>query len=408
MQALSAILNDGKAIFSAFGQDVYLSDQVNNCIDRIATEISKIDVVSIVKKPGKIAQQNDDISRLFRFKPNPLQTTKDFLACCEWLRRKDCNCFIYPQYDIIYDKNNNPVRKYTAFYPLNPTQIEIGLDDVGNTWEIKFYWRDGSTDILPYADIVHIRWRRGKNTIVGGGNDFGRPDTKDLLGAVSTFDKVMQALPKSLEAGLKIKAIYSVKTLLDKDKMQVAKENLEEHIKESKSGIIATDLAGELTPFTLKPTEVKADVMDLIKNIIYQRYGISEALLKGNYTAEEHEAFYKLCIEDFKLEFEQAMSACLFSQREQDVGHRIRCYYNKTDYVSMPNKIEYAKLATNTGLKTLNEINEMFGDEPFEGGDRRLQSLNYVNANIIDSYQMNMASSGKSKPEKDESDENKK
>ena len=164
---LTSLLNDGRAVFSAFGEDVYLSDFVNNCIDRIATEISKIDIVSVTQKPGSIRQQNDDITRLFRFKPNLLQTTKDFLACCEWLRRKDCNCFIYPQYEMVTDATGAQYRKYTAFYPLNPTQIEFGTDG-NNVWEIKFYWRDGSFDILPYEDVIHLKWRRGKNTIVGG------------------------------------------------------------------------------------------------------------------------------------------------------------------------------------------------------------------------------------------------
>jgi hypothetical protein len=85
-KTLASILNDGRAIFTSFGENVYLSDFVNNCIDRIATEISKISIVSVIQKPNSIRQLNDDITRLFRFKPNPLQTTKDFLACCEWLR----------------------------------------------------------------------------------------------------------------------------------------------------------------------------------------------------------------------------------------------------------------------------------------------------------------------------------
>ena len=46
---MSAILNDGRAIFSSFGEDVYMSDQVNNCIDRIATEISKIDIMQMTR-----------------------------------------------------------------------------------------------------------------------------------------------------------------------------------------------------------------------------------------------------------------------------------------------------------------------------------------------------------------------
>lgn len=121
---LLSILNDGRAIFSSFGNDVYMSDFVNNCIDRIATEVSKINIVSVVQKPGSIRRQNDDITRLFKFKPNPLQTTKDFLANCEWLRRKQNNCFIYPQYIILTDQQGNQYRKYTAFYPLNPVAVE--------------------------------------------------------------------------------------------------------------------------------------------------------------------------------------------------------------------------------------------------------------------------------------------
>lgn len=392
---LYAILNDNKAIFSAFGEDVYLSDFVNNCIDRIATEISKIEVVSVVQKPGSIRPQNDDITRLFRFKPNPLQTTKDFLACCEWLRRKDCNCFIYPQYDIVTDLTGNQYRKYTAFYPLNPTQIEIGTDESGRVWEIKFYWRDGTWDILPYNDIVHLRWRRGKNTIVGGGNDNGHPDTKDLLNSVKVLDQVLQGLPKSIEASLKITGVYTAKTVVDSAKIKDVRDTFEEHIFSSKAGIIATDLAGEFTPMNIKAPEIKSEVMAFLKGIVRERYGISEAMLAGDYDGEQHSAFYQSCVEDFIVEFEQAMSACLFTQREQDVGHRIRCYYNKVAYLSTQNKIELATLATNTGLLTLNEISDMFGFEPFEGGDRRLQSLNFVNTQIVDSYQLNQAGAKK-------------
>jgi hypothetical protein len=114
------ILNDRQTIFNDFGNDVYLSDFVNNCIDRIATEISKIDIISVVERNNTVQQQNDDITRLFRFKPNPLQTTKDFLSCCEWLRRKDNNCFIYPQYTTVYTQDGTTYKKYIAFYPLKP------------------------------------------------------------------------------------------------------------------------------------------------------------------------------------------------------------------------------------------------------------------------------------------------
>ena len=78
------------------GNDVYMSDFVNNCIDRTASEISKIKIKSVVVQNGT-AIANDDITRLFRFKPNEYQTTSDFLSAIEWTRRKHMNCWIYPQ-----------------------------------------------------------------------------------------------------------------------------------------------------------------------------------------------------------------------------------------------------------------------------------------------------------------------
>ena len=38
---------------------------------------------------------------------------------------------------------------------------------------------------------------------------------------------------------------------------------------------------------------------------------------------------------------------------------------------------------------TINEIRELYGLSPLdEGGDIRLQSLNYINANLADKYQV--------------------
>ena len=68
----------------------------------------------------------------------------------------------------------------------------------------------------------------------------------------------------------------------------------------------------------------------------------------------------------------------------------------------MANKIELANLATSTGLMTLNEIlGTLLGMEPFEGGDRRLQSLNFVNTQIVDTYQLKNAGAKQLVPDRD-------
>jgi HK97 family phage portal protein len=385
---ITAWLANNQPVFTQFGNNIYLSDFVNNAIDRVATEISKINVKSVVDKGDSLMVQNDDITRLFRSKPNPLQTTSDFLSSVEWLRRKNRNAFIYPQYEIVETPTGRRFRRYTAFYPLNPQAVYIGVTPGGNVWEVKMDFEDGSSWVIPYADLVHMKWRRGNNLIVGGGDDYGQADDKDVLNTIRALDKTIQGLPKSIEASLQIKGVYYSKSLLDEKRRESERADFESHILTSKTGIVATDLAGEFTPMDIKPPDIPEDVMKFLKAVIQERYGISAAVLSGDYTSTQHNAFYQTAIEDFIIQFEQAMTSALFTQREQDVGRRVKCYYQRVRYYSVTDKHNLADLATKTGILTLNQINELFGYEPFDGGDVRLRSLNYVDASIANEYQL--------------------
>lgn len=388
-----SVLTDNHPVLQGFGQDIYMSDLINNSIDRIATEFSKIDVASVVEGDDSVAIQKDDITRLFRFQPNPLQTTKDFLASCEWLRRKTMHCFIFPQWIEVKDVYGNSYRKYTAFYPLNPASVKFGQDDSG-TWGVRFYWRDGTYDELPLSDVIHLKWRRGINLIACGGNDYGTADVKDTLESLDVLHKVMSGLPISIENGMKLSGVYTVKTVSDAEALKKKRDEFEKHIMTSKAGIVALDLAGEFQPMPTRNVVIPEATMKFLKNIIRERYGVSEDIISGKYDDNAHAAFYETCIEDAIVEFQQAFSQTLFSPREQDIGHRVKCYYNKVEYYSTANKIQLAQIARETGMMTINQIAEMFGLEPFDGGDRRLQSLNFVNINMVDSYQKGAASNG--------------
>ena len=387
-----SVLTDNHPVLQGFGQDIYMSDLINNSIDRIATEFSKIDVASVVESDDSVAIQKDDITRLFRFQPNPLQTTKDFLASCEWLRRKTMHCFIFPQWVEVKDVYGNSYRKYTAFYPLNPASVKFGQDDFG-TWGVRFYWRDGTYDELPLSDVIHLKWRRGINLIACGGNDYGTADVKDTLESLNVLHKVMSGLPISIENGMKLSGVYTVKTVSDAEALKKKRDEFENHIVTSKAGIVALDLAGEFQPMPTRNVVIPEATMKFLKNIIRERYGVSEDIISGKYDDNAHAAFYETCIEDAIVEFQQTFSQTLFSPREQDIGHRVKCYYNKVEYYSTANKIQLAQIARETGMMTINQIAEMFGLEPFDGGDRRLQSLNFVNINMVDSYQQKGAGS---------------
>lgn len=367
--------------------NIFSSDAINNAIDRIATETSKVKIRSIVEKDGQLIIQKDDLSRLFRFHPNPLMTTSDFLAALVWMRLKYNNVFVYPQFEWVTDVTGQKHKKFEAFWILKPLEFEVGTDESGKIWQIKFILSDGMEYILPYEDIIHLKWRRGTNLFKGGGDDLGNPDMADVTKSVNALNSTIEGLPKAIASSLQVKGVFNAKSLYDSERQAQQRKEFEKHILDSEMGMIVTDLAGEFVPVNMTQPIIGEGLVKFMKSGITQRYGVSDAIADGDFTSEQHDAFYQECIEPFMLDFEQEFSYKCFTQREQDVGHRIRGYIDHLRYMSVKEKQEMAKIAFNTAMMDINGVLDMFGLDPIEGGDRRLQSLNYVNSNIVDQYQ---------------------
>lgn len=379
-------------------ENIYESDAINNPIDRIATEVSKARVRSIVEKEGQVKFQDDDISRLFAYHPNPLQTTSDFLNALVWMRAKYANVFVYPQFTWVTDKLGQKHKRFEAFWILKPIEFEVGTDESGNVWQIKFILTTGEEYILNYSDIIHLKWRRGTNLFRGGGNDFGYPETNDVTKSVNALNSTIEGLPKAITSSLQVKGVYNVKSLLERARMDEQRENFEKHILDSNMGMIVTDLGGEFTPVNMQSPTIPEGLTKFMKESVTQRFGVSEGLLNGDYTADQYDAFFKLCVEPFMTDFEQEMTEKCFTKREKEIGHKIRGYYNTLRYMSVPQKQEMAKISFNTALMDINGVLDMFGLDPIEGGDRRLQSLNYVNAQNVDQYQADRVGSNTTEP----------
>lgn len=368
-------------------ENIYNSDALNNPIDRIAKEIGKIKVRSIVDRQGQIIFQDDDITRLFKYHPNPLQTSYDFLSCLAWMVMKYNNAFVYPQFKWITDSLGQKHKKFEAFWVLKPIEFEVGTDESGNIWEIKFILSDGGEYILPYSDIIHLKWRRGTNLFKGGGDDFGYPQIQDVAHSVNALNSTIEGLPKAIASSLQVKGVYNAKTIMDSAKMAEQRNNFEAHIMDSKLGMVVTDLAGDFTPVNMQQPIISEGLVKFMKTGITQRYGVSEPIADGDFSADQYDAFFRTCVEPFLTDFEQEFSEKCFTKREKEVGHKIRGYVDVLRHMSVTQKQEMAKIAFNTGLMDINGVLDMFGLDPIEGGERRLQSLNYVNAQTVDQYQ---------------------
>jgi len=384
------MLDGSYPAFSQFGNDIYVSDIVQTCIDIIATECSKLQLKHIFTNSQGIQQiPKSSINRLFKFAPNELMTTSEFTEKVIWLLLMNYNVFIYPTYDTYKDAMGNQQTYYTGFYPLNPTEVDF-MQDASGTMFIKFYFRSGNTYTLPYKDVIHIRKKYSLSEIMGG-SLYGQPDNAALLNVLDINDTVLQGVGKAIKSSLSVRGILKINTMMD-DAGQVAqRKKLEDAIESGETGIVALDLKGDYTPITVDPKLIDKDTMQFLQDKVLNWYHVSAAILSGKYTDEEYQAFYEQALEPVLIRLGQAFSKCLFSQRELDVGNEIVPYQKDMMYLSTKSKLELLNITGAQGLLTDDQKLSVLGYPPLMDGSggRRTISLNYVDTNIASQYQLN-------------------
>ncbi|MEY9980078.1 phage portal protein [Lysinibacillus sp. RC79] len=387
------MLNGYSPIFSQFGEDVFASDVVQMCIDVIATECSKLQPKHIrIDNDGMQHIVKGSINRLFKFAPNELMTTRDFLEKVIWLLYTNYNSFIYPMYVIKDDGRGNKTREYTGFYPLNPTVVTF-LQDKTNKLFMEMSFGNGDKYTLAYSDVIHLRKKFSGNDIMGGGA-LGTPDNKALLKVLSINDALMQGLEKGMKASLQVRGIIKVNTMLESDDQKEERERFEQKMADSKSGIVPIDLKSDYIPIEANPKLIDKDTLEFLDRKVLRHYGVSAAILSGDFNDEQYQAFYEKTLEPILISLGQAFSKTIFTPRELDVGNEIVFYQKEMMYLSTKAKMDLLKTAGEQGLLSDNQKLALLGYPPIPGGEKRTMSLNYIDVNLANAYQMSKKNIG--------------
>ncbi|MFA6931507.1 MAG: phage portal protein [Lentisphaeria bacterium] len=393
------LLDNSTPLFSQFGRNIYASDVVQMCIDCIATECSKLQPKHIRTDSGGklVAPVDKGLNRLFRCAPNELMTTHDFLEKVIWKLYLDYNSFIYPTYTLSADASGNWSRYYTGLYPLNPTCVEF-LQDSTNALFVRFTFQNGFKSTLPYADVIHLRKKYSVNDIMGGGAN-GQPDNAPLLQTLQINDQILTGVGKAVQTSMQIKGILKLNTTLEDEGQKAERTALEKQITESSSGILTGDYKGDYQPIKIDPKLVDADTLDFLQNKILRFYGVSLPVLNGTATDDEQQAFYNKTLEPIVISMNQAFTKTLFTSNEINYGNTVNFYTSALETMTVKNKLAIMDGLGNRGALTDNQLLALFGYAPFDGGDVRHMSLNYIDVALSNDYQLARAGIDSKTPE---------
>lgn len=380
------VLNGNTPIYNQFGDNIYKSDVVQQAISCIVTEMKKLTPKHIREKDGKVEEvTNRELNALLEI-PNDLMICSDFIERIIWKYETDYNVFIYPTYITYKDKNGKKIKKYTGLYPLNPIQVDWLEDDKSGIIYVKLVFENGSDITLPYSELIHLRKNFSVNDYMGG-NKNGQPDNAALLQTLEINNALLDSVEKSVNTP--INGVITYTTLLSKEKAKEAKENFEKQLREGKSAILALDVGATYTSINGEIKSVDAATLKFIDEKILRNYGVSLPILTGEYSKEQYEAFYQKTLEPLIIQLGQAFTKTLFTAQERSYGNKIVFYPEELVFMTNDQKLELVKEAGGRGAFTNNQILKIFGLPPYEGGDVRYMSLNYIDVSIANQYQLN-------------------
>ena len=120
---------------------------------------------------------------------------------------------------------------------------------------------------------------------------------------------------------------------------------------------------------TSQPYTVDTAQMELIKNNVFDYFGVNENVMQGKATSAELDAFFNLAIEPFAIALSEALSRAIYTDKERAFGNHVYVNANRLQYMSVSEKVNMAQQLGDRGVLTINEIRELFNYAPVEDGD---------------------------------------
>lgn len=389
--------------YSTFGGNIYASDAVQQCIKCIVDEMKKLNPTHVRYKGNDPVPVRGNVQDILD-NPNPLMTTSEFLEKTFYLLLLNYNAFIIPTYKVWTDEKTGAERRfYESLYPINPQRVDFIEDSAGRLFCHFFFW-NGYDTTIPYENLIHLRYNYALNQYMGG-SESGQPDHRALLSTLELNDQLLKGIAKAMKSSYAINGIIKYNTLMDDGKILKAVAELERKLAANESGFLPLDLKGEFIPLEHKTELVDDSTLRFIDEKILRNWGVPLAILTGDYTKEQYEAFYQKTLEPLAASVSQAFTKKIFTEREKSFGNRIELYPKDLIFMTVSQTLEMINILSPTGGLFENEKRVALGLRPLpELEGKRYMSLNWIDAANADEYQVGLE---KAKPTVDIVEEDK-
>ena len=347
--------------FSRWGGDVYESELVRAAINARSTHISKLKVETQgAARPSLQAK--------LKHGPNEFQTWSQFLYRLNTILDVHNTAFLIP----VYDQFGEPSGVYA---PL-PERCTIAQFGGVPYLRYEFSWGQKAAIELSYCGVMTKHQYR---------SDFFGESNKALFPTM----ELIHIQNQGIEEGVKSAATYRFMAQLSN--FSKAEDLAKERQRFSRENFSADAKAGGLLLFpntytniqqvNAKPFVIDADQMKIVKESVFEFFGVNDRILMNDFSADVWSAFYEGVVEPWAIQFSEVMTKMLFTLREQSQGNLVMATANRIQYMSNADKLNVSRDLLDRGILSLNDVREIWNLPPVDGGDTRIIRGEYYSTN---------------------------
>ena len=359
-QGAFKLLNGYRPVFTSRSGGIYESELIRAAINAKATHISKLKVeITGAARPALRAKM--------QHAPSQFQTWSQFLYRLCTILEIHNTAFIVP----IYDEYGEP----SGIYAPLPNRCE--LVKFGDVPYLRYEFSNGDKAAVELAYCGVMVKHQYKNDLLGETN----------IPLIPTMD-LIHIQDQGIKEGVKSAATYRFMAQLSnfssaEDLAKERKRFTEQNFASDADGggmLLFPNTYSNIKQIDVKPWVVDAEQVKVIKDNVFDYFGVNEDILQNKAFGDKWSAFYEGAVEWFAIQFSEVMTKMLFTLREQSTGNQVIATANRLQYLSNAEKLNVSSQMLDRGIMSINDVREIWNLTPVEGGDARIIRGEYYNA----------------------------
>lgn len=344
-----------KAMFSAWGGDIYESELVRSAIDCLARNSAKL-------KPEFTGAAKQKLIRQLKNKPNEFQSWYQFLYRLRTIYEIQNNAIIVPMLDK-YDQ-------VTGIFPVLPSSCEVV--EYKGTEFLRYHFSNNQVGAIELSRCGLVTKHQYKNDIFGDRNtalnstmaliDINKQGIKEAIKASASFRFMAQMINFATDADIAAERKRFVETNFKADSGEL---------------LLFSNKVGQIHQIDSKPYSIDDKQMEQISKSVFNYFGVSEEAVQNKLVGDAAAAFYEGAIEPFAIQASEAITFMLYTPIEINTGNSFMFSANRIQFMSNGDKLNFVTSMADRGLATINELRDVLNMPPVEGGDRLIARGEY-------------------------------